>query len=111
MRSARYVTCGMCGRWRPHNARGLCSTCRKRARAAGTLDDWPPLRRLSAEVAEDVEWLTGCPAEEITTRIGMTPSAIARALRRAGRPDLARAFDRLACAEQWARTKAAREAS
>jgi hypothetical protein len=48
------------------------------------------------ELVEDVEHLLGYDRPlRIVERVGSTPSAVARALHRAGRPDLARPFDRL----------------
>lgn len=50
-----------------------------------------------ADVAEDVTELAanGETPERIATRLGMTPAAIARAMYRAERPDLARPFNAL----------------
>lgn len=50
-----------------------------------------------AEYVEEVEFLTslGVSSNEILTRLGTTTTAITKGLRRAGRPDLARPFDRL----------------
>ena len=48
-------------------------------------------------LAEDVEWMlhNGEGISQILTRLGRTPTAIARALYRAGRGDLATPFNRL----------------
>ena len=49
------IVCAQCGEHRPHQARGLCSTCYEAARKAGTLDQYaptPPQIRSSEEAAE-----------------------------------------------------------
>ena len=48
-------------------------------------------------LTEDVLWLLGggTGAETICTRLGRRPQAIARAMYRAGRPDVGRTFERL----------------
>lgn len=47
------------------------------------------------EYAEEVEFLVSCGTShhEILARLGATSTAVAKGLRRAGRPDLARPFD------------------
>lgn len=48
-----------------------------------------------ADLVEDVEWMLdgGDTPTQILTRLATTPTAIARRLYRAGRPDLARLFN------------------
>lgn len=55
------------------------------------------LVRKRVEFAEDVEWLLdqGESASAVTSRMGCNSEAIGRRLRRAGRGDLARAFEGL----------------
>lgn len=50
-----------------------------------------------AEYVEEVSFLVSCGTSynEIMSRLGATSTAIAKGLRRAGRPDLARPFDNI----------------
>ena len=84
--------CARCDRIRKCHGRGLCAGCHKFAARKGRRTRQP-----REEVVEEVEFLL-LPrgAEGTAAALGMTPSAIARACRRAGRADLARPFDRLA---------------
>lgn len=50
------------------------------------------------EYLEEVEFLRSCGTSDaqIATRLGVQPGSVAKAVRRAGRPDLAAPFERLA---------------
>ena len=84
--------CARCDRIRNCFGRGLCTGCHKFAARNGRRTRQP-----REEVVEEVEFLL-LPrgAEGTAAALGMTPAAIARACYRAGRPDLARPFGRLA---------------
>ncbi|WP_166345002.1 hypothetical protein [Phytoactinopolyspora limicola] len=89
----------------PHYARGLCGTCYHREKRAGRLDQWPTRSVLFEVYVADLEWLvqTGESPEQWPTRLGTTAAALAKALYRHGRPDLARKVDRIAKRERGAR--------
>ena len=86
------IECPVCGNDMPahrpkvNKPRKYCSTaCATQA----------SLRRDA--IAEDVEWLlsAGVGHTEIAARLKLKPGSVARALYRAGRPDLARPFNSL----------------
>ena len=87
------------------------SECQRRARgvqarppaAPGT----PRKNRPYAETLDEVLDLAGEHPEQVCRRLGMTPSAIDMALRRVGRPDLARPFNRLHQRLRYANRRAA----
>lgn len=88
--------CARCDRNRPNRGRGLCGSCYAWARSNGHLFDYERSNRPRAEVVEEVAFLLPSRgAQGVTAALGMTPGAIARACRRAGRADLAQPFDRL----------------
>jgi hypothetical protein len=80
--------CVRCGWVRPRNhGRGLCEFCHRVCTGNGTLLDWPRATRTAAEVLED--YAIACarlPNGTVAQRaelIGMTHSALQRALERA----------------------------
>lgn len=83
-----------------HVGRGLCRGCYFRERHR--LDDWPLQGRPVSTVVEDVEWFVECgeSPEQWAVRLGMTAAGVAKALYRAGRPDLARQVGRIARRER-----------
>ena len=72
--------------------RGLCNTCDMRARKAGGDHELPPRVTVPRETAVE-EWdhlkTMGAPLsvnlQRVAPRLGMTPKALDKALRRAGR--------------------------
>ena len=56
----------------------------------------PPSTRTPAEVLAEVAALSCDTAEEAAAALGMTPGRVAQALHDAGRPDIARPFQRAA---------------
>jgi hypothetical protein len=93
------VTCVNCGADRNY-ARGLCRRCYYYLRQRGLVDDYYPNYRgwPRAELVAEVEFLhdTGADPETWAERLGSTPAAVAKALYRAGRYDLARHAQRIA---------------
>jgi len=86
--------CLVCGVDRRGGGRGLCATHYRQARRDGTIHHYDPTTRSSEEVIVEVEvcWPARGP-EDIASALGMTVGAVARALAKGGRPDLAQPFD------------------
>ena len=78
----------------PHYARHLCQLHYERLRKNGAIGrrTWP-----GAELVAEVRHLIACgdSPEQVADRLELTPGGIARAARRHGDLDLARAFERL----------------
>lgn len=70
---------------RRHRGRGLCGHCYRVAQYAGTLEDYPTLRRSSADVLEDWEELRsqGYTIQHAAGRLGMSEAALRKAISRA----------------------------
>ena len=78
-----------------HRGHGLCVMCYSRARRARAQEaSGPPRSRPSDLVIEDAEWLArqGETIESAAKRVGMTATAMERALYRAARHDIVRAL-------------------
>jgi len=86
-----------------HNGRGLCRTCYTTELKRGDIIDHARLTLSRDDVVEEVRTLlmrTDAPGT--AAALGRKPGSIARALTRAGRPDLARQFWRADWAEREA---------
>lgn len=72
-----------------HKGRRLCTTCWRAHEVAGSLVDFAPLIRRSAEVIEDYRILRArrpdLTVRQLADRLGMTHDALSRALTRARR--------------------------
>ncbi len=90
--------CRRCQRTgRLHVAHGLCETCYVMARRTKTLDQYrAPVAAAARIHVEDVEWLSYDHPESVAKRLGTTVTAIEKAMRVAGRPDLAHRFSQYA---------------
>lgn len=86
--------CVDCGRDQKLQARGLCNTCYKRHRDAGTIDQFPRLTKPRDELLSEVRHLMPGSTFEIAERLGVTRGAIARAAWRAGDKELGQKFSR-----------------
>lgn len=82
------MKCGRCRRYMESNGgRGLCGACRSVVSRNGTLGEWPRVYRRAGEWVEDYEWLRpeyGDAFPAIAARLGVSPAALERALRRSG---------------------------
>jgi hypothetical protein len=78
--------CSRCGAARPHNGRGLCSSCYAQARRGGTLIDHERRRRPPEEVAAEYRHLRGLcghPKWQVAEMLGLKLRGLRRALQRA----------------------------
>lgn len=85
--------CSVDDREREHHARGLCNLHYKRLRRSGTLD--ATRRHLAYATWIDDFWLltsAGESPERVTSRLGLSPAAIAKALYRRGETVAARPY-------------------
>lgn len=95
-RDTRLIACLACHLTKPHHSRGLCGACYHYALDHGRLDEYPPIQRTSAEVAEDAEWLAadGLGWRAVAARLGYSTncrpssSGLRQALKRARRLDV-----------------------
>lgn len=93
--------CAECGQAASKRSRLRCIDCHNKARASTT--PLPTRRNAGARVdLGEVEHLSGETPERIAERLQVTAAAIAKAYRRAGRPDAARPFDRAHNRQQYA---------
>lgn len=81
---ARLIMCRSCERRMLNQARGLCDSCYKRAKADGRLHEYPRRNRSYAETWEEYDFLAECglSLSEIAASIGITKGALEKALSR-----------------------------
>ena len=106
-------TCTRCARpvdGGHRKARGLCTPCYSTCYRNGTVIDYERRTWTNAELVAEVRFLSDdrSPAS-ICEALDKTPAAIAKALQRAGRYDLARPYTRIYEKERYRAMKAARD--
>ena len=106
------MTCLIDGCPRPKYARALCAAHYMRLQRYGDPEHYPIADAAQAWIA-DVEWLldAGESVQQVAARLDRTLGAVAKRLRRNGRPDLANRFERVNWRQRTAGARVRRAAA